>query len=107
MVQEDLREKGYDKEEEYFYKLNKELIERKRKELDASRVEQQGKELKEKHWMRCPKCGQAMEEINLSGIMVDRCNACQGVYLDKGELELLLEAKEPRGFLSGLKTWFK
>ena len=33
---------GYDKEEEYFYRKNKELLERKRAELDAAHREQQG-----------------------------------------------------------------
>jgi Zn-finger nucleic acid-binding protein len=38
---------------------------------------------------------------------VDRCNSCSGIYLDKGELELLLQSKEPKGFLGGLSQLFK
>jgi hypothetical protein len=107
MVQEDLKERGYDKEEEYFYKVNKELIERKRKELDSQRAEQKKKELRMQHWMYCPKCGHQMEEVKLLGIMVDRCTSCSGIYFDRGELEILLESKEQKGFLGGLRQLFK
>ncbi len=106
MVEKDLKEKGYSKEDEYFYKLNKELIERKRKELDKKKAEEQ-KKAKSEHFMRCPKCGHAMEEIAHLGIMVDRCKACSGIFFDRGELELLLESKEQKGFLGGLKQLFK
>jgi hypothetical protein len=99
-------DKGMTKEEEFFYELNKELIEKQRKALDGKREEQRGRELKEQHWMRCPKCGQQMEETELAGIMVDRCTVCSGIYFDKGELEILLSSKEPKGFLDGLKRWF-
>ena len=107
MVERDLKEQGLTKEEEYFYNVNKELIERKRKALDVHRAEQRKKELKEKHWMCCPKCGDTMEEIELLGIMADKCSTCSGIYFDKGELELLLESKEQKGFLGGLKQLFK
>jgi predicted anti-sigma-YlaC factor YlaD len=104
---DDMRDQGRTKEEEYFYNLNKRLIDHKRKALDGQRAEQREKELVEKHWMCCPKCGNKMEEIGLLGIMVDRCTHCSGVYFDKGELELLLESKEPKGFLGGLRRWFE
>jgi hypothetical protein len=107
MVKEDLKEQGYTKEEEYFYQHNKRLIEKKRKELDQSRAELRSRELKTQHWMCCPKCGHQMQEVKLLGIMVDRCTSCDGVYFDRGELQLLLESKEPKGFLGGLRQLFK
>ena len=96
--------KELDKEEEYFYKLDKELVEKKRKELDTSRAEQMAKEQKEKHWMKCPKCGCDLEEINLESVMIDRCPACEGIWLDHGELELLVDgqARLSKGFLAKL-----
>ena len=106
MVKEDRKESGYDPEEEYFYKANKELIERKRKQLDAQRAEHKKNELKMVHWMCCPKCGHPMEEIEFLGIMVDQCTTCSGIYFDKGEFEILLESKEQKGFLSSLKQIF-
>jgi hypothetical protein len=107
MVEEDLKKTGYNKEEEYFYKLNKQLIEKKRKDLDAQRAEQQRQAQVSQHWMKCPKCGHPMKEIDLQGIKVDKCTHCSGIYFDRGELELLLESQEPKGFLGGLKKLFK
>ena len=99
----EFKEHGYNREEEFFFKQNKELLEKRRKELDAQRKEQQESQ-KHAHWMCCPKCGQKMAEVPLEGIKVDRCTACGGIYFDKGELELLLEAKEQKGFLASLKA---
>ncbi len=107
MVEEDLKKTGYNKEEEYFYKLNKQLIEKKRKELDAQRAEQQRHAQVSQHWMKCPKCGHQMKEIDLQGIKVDQCTQCSGIYFDRGELELLLQSQEPKGFLGGLKKLFR
>jgi len=102
----ELGEKGYNKEEEYFYKMNQALIEKRRKELDAKRQAQE-RQSTHAHWMKCPKCGGDMTEIALQGIKVDRCTSCGGIYFDRGELELLLETKEQKGFLGGLKSLFK
>lgn len=44
--------------------------------------------------MKCPKCGGALKEENFHGVVIDRCGGCGGVYLDKGELELLARAQE-------------
>ncbi len=99
----DFEKVGYSKEEEYFQRENQKLIERKRAELDAEREKIKEEQLKGEHWMRCPKCGHQMSEEELSGIMIDRCGNCQGLFFDAGELELLLESKEPQGFLGGLK----
>ena len=104
---EELKEHGYDKEAEYFYKKNKELLERMRQKLDAERASQETKAQENQHWMKCPKCGADLEEVKLLGIKVDQCTQCFGIYFDKGELELLLEAQEPKGFLGGLRRIFK
>ena len=98
---------GYDKEEEYFHRQNRELLARKRAELDAARERQKVEALKEQHWMRCPKCGHSMEEVERSGIKVDRCTHCGGTFFDAGELELLLESEASSpGMLGGLKKLF-
>ena len=96
-------ELGYDKEEEYFHRRNQELMAKKRAELDAERLAQETAQLRELHWMRCPKCGHELVEEERSGIKVDRCGSCGGVFFDQGELDLLLQAEEPAGFLAGLR----
>ena len=95
-------DKGYSKEEEYFYRQNQALIEKKRQELDARREP----EAKHPHWMKCPKCPGEMKERELVGIKVDQCEKCNGIYFDHGELEILLESKEPSGFFGALKRVF-
>jgi Zn-finger nucleic acid-binding protein len=38
----------------------------------------------------CPKCGGTTDPVNFggdTGIIIDRCTKCQGMWLDKGELE--------------------
>lgn len=105
--EQDMRKLGYDKEEEYFYKLNKKLIDEMRKQRDSERAEQKANVGKEAYWMKCPKCGSALKETDLLGIKVDRCDHCRGVFFDQGELDILLKAQEPKGFLSGLRRVFK
>ncbi|HLO69205.1 MAG TPA: zf-TFIIB domain-containing protein [Holophaga sp.] len=61
--------------------------------------------LKEKHWMRCPKCGMELLEIEHAGHKVDQCSACRGLWLDAGELESLTR-QDSGGFLDGLKRTF-
>jgi len=60
--------------------------------------------------LQCPVCQGSMKEINKSGILVDTCTQCRGVWLDRGELEKLASVvggggvPEPRGFLGGALT---
>ena len=103
MPKDDMTSSGYSREEEYFHKRNRELIERKRQELDRQRHERALVEGNGVHWMRCPKCGGRMQEIELAQIRVERCTECQGVYLDHGELETLLQSQDPGSFLGGLR----
>ena len=43
--------------------------------------------------MKCPKCDRAMVTRDRNGIMIEQCSGCRGVYLDRGELELLIDAE--------------
>jgi nitrate/TMAO reductase-like tetraheme cytochrome c subunit len=74
-------------EEEYIarmeYEKKKKLEEEKHKRL----AEEEKKRLKELHYMRCPKCGMELIEIDYKGIKVDKCSECEGIWLDAGELE--------------------
>ena len=99
----DSSEVGNAREEEYFYKRNKELIEKRRQELDAKRAEEEKAQRRSEHWMKCPKCGGNMEEIDLAHILVDKCKECEGIFFEHGELETLLESQEQGGFLAGIR----
>ena len=39
--------------------------------------------------MRCPKCRSDMVQIDVQGTEVDRCNGCNGLWFDAGEIEAL------------------
>lgn len=41
----------------------------------------------------CPKCQAAMRSYERNQITVDQCTGCQGIFLDRGELERLMEAE--------------
>jgi Zn-finger nucleic acid-binding protein len=41
----------------------------------------------------CPKCGGRMLLYERTGIAVEQCQDCRGIYLDMGELERLVEAE--------------
>ena len=43
--------------------------------------------------MKCPKCDQEMQAATHAGVEVDRCPACEGIFLDRGELDALLVAR--------------
>jgi len=41
----------------------------------------------------CPKCRGTMRSYERSGITVDQCSECRGIFLDRGELERLVDAE--------------
>src|SRR4029453_1586149 len=43
--------------------------------------------------LTCPKCRGAMRTYERSGVTVDQCTECRGIFLDRGELEKLVDAE--------------
>ncbi len=43
--------------------------------------------------MTCPKCMAEMRHYERSGVTVDQCSECRGIFLDRGELERLIDAE--------------
>lgn len=97
--------KPSEKEEEYYarqeYEKKKKLEEEKNKNLKAEEI----RKLKELHYMKCPKCGMDLIEIDYKSIKIDKCSSCEGVWLDAGELETV-SAME-KGGLDKLFSVFK
>jgi len=93
--------KPSEQEEEYFARMEfekkKKIEEEKHKKLNA----EEKKSLKGLHYMRCPKCGMELIEIDYKGIKVDRCSECEGIWLDAGELETVSKLEK-----SGLDKLF-
>jgi Zn-finger nucleic acid-binding protein len=44
--------------------------------------------------MICPVCKEPMVVLELDQVEIDYCTSCGGIWLDSGELELLLETNE-------------
>ncbi len=91
-------------EEEYFAK---EEVEKKRK-LHSDQAKEmssaQKDELKQLHYMKCPKCGMDLMTIEYRGVEIDKCAACSGVWLDDGELEKL---SGQEGMMRSMFNFFK
>ncbi|MFY9553975.1 MAG: zf-TFIIB domain-containing protein [Blastocatellia bacterium] len=80
-------------EEEYFRRKEQELIEK----LRARRAEEEKAEASIIH---CPRCEGTLVELSFEDVQIDRCNKCNGVWLDAGELEQLTKKDESQGWLN-------
>jgi uncharacterized protein len=47
--------------------------------------------------MHCPVCDEKLREVEKSGVSVDICPGCKGIWLDRGELEKLIEMSQSEG----------
>ncbi len=78
-------------EDIYFAAKEHELIEGMKAEfqkVEAARREGQ--------ILNCPKCSGKLESYKFMDFVLDRCESCEGIWLDKGELEGILR-KAARG----------
>ena len=93
-----------EKEDEYFARQEM----KKRLELQAKQsaamAEEEKKRLRELHYLRCPKCGNELDETVMDEVTVDICPTCHGVWLDDGELAKLTGSKS--GVLQSLRGLF-
>lgn len=44
--------------------------------------------------IKCPKCPGMMRTYNRSGIHIEQCDSCRGIFLDYGELEAISRAEQ-------------
>jgi len=94
-------------EEEYFAREEAEKLHRlhedKRKQLSA----EDAQKAKELHYMKCPKCGSDLHEIEWRAVKIDKCYGCKGVFLDDGELEKLAGDEHKGTFVADFINIFK
>ena len=91
-------------EEEYFARHE---VARRRKvamERYAAVLIEKREQARALHLMKCPKCGMQLEEISLGDVRIDKCFSCEGMWLDKGELDVIRK-KEP-GFMGRILSVF-
>lgn len=44
--------------------------------------------------MHCPKCRGVMRTYTRSGVHIEQCDSCRGIFLDYGELEQIVSAEQ-------------
>ena len=47
--------------------------------------------------MPCPRCEGMLHEETFDEVSIDRCDRCNGVWLDAGELEQIIKEENPSG----------
>jgi uncharacterized protein len=95
-------------EDEWFVRHEKELLEglareriRREREMAELMKQEEARKRKEFHWMKCPKCGSDLKEQEILGVKVDKCTFCEGIFMDRNEIDELLTRHdvERKGFL--------
>ena len=90
-------------EEEYFAQVNADLRKELRARADAERAARIAAD-----GNKCPRDGAQMVAKPFGTVTIDQCPQCEGIWLDKGELEILSAGKaEQSGFLGSLLNVFK
>ena len=85
-------------EEEYFARMDADLRKELRAKSDAERAEP-----KKADQNNCPRCRVTMLSQTSGSVTIDRCPQCEGVWLDKGELDILAAGNnESAGFVGSL-----
>ncbi|HUP65732.1 MAG TPA: zf-TFIIB domain-containing protein [Thermoanaerobaculia bacterium] len=90
-------------EEAYFHRQEMERLQQQAKEKAALMEDEHKRQLKEQHYMHCPKCGLDLHEFDFKGLKLDRCSGCGGTWFDDGEMEQLLNRGE---MFDRLKSFF-
>lgn len=95
--QESLRHIPFSAEDAYF-------ADQEKVTLDLLKREREKRFEEERHCLH-PSCeNQKMERIEIDSVEIDKCSTCGGVWLDNGELDLLL--KRSKGSKNGLVRFF-
>jgi Zn-finger nucleic acid-binding protein len=54
--------------------------------------------------MNCPNCNETLVMAERQGVEIDYCPKCRGVWLDKGELDKIIERSEQRDLNAGISN---
>ena len=88
------------REDEWFRQNEKELLEaariarlKRQGEREAAEKEDERARVRALHFMKCPKCGHDMKAQDFSGVEIDRCTFCEGVFFEVGELETVFSKR--------------
>lgn len=81
-------------EDEYFAREEHERLARLRAKEAADRLSAE----RRSHHFKCPKCGANLKTETFHGVNVERCPEDGGLWLDAGEIDLLMK-QEDHGIL--------
>lgn len=84
-----LHQKEQAEESRYFAERDRELLDKMKEQREAEHEE----EIRVLALNRCPKCGVQLTTRLIEEVEIDECEQCQGMWLDKGELEAMSEQK--------------
>ena len=93
-------------EGEYFAREDAENKRRLALQVKRETAEAERQRLKALHFMHCPKCGMDMHEVKLRGLDVDVCFACNGVFLDRSEVDVIA-APQQKGIMAAILNWLR
>ena len=80
-----LSDKPSKNEDEYFLRRDAEWKKEQRARLDAERARND----RDSTALACPRCQANLVSRSMHSVMIDVCPTCNGVWLDRGELEML------------------
>jgi hypothetical protein len=92
-------------EEEYFARQESERRRKLAEERQAKLVAEDRERERTLHFMKCPKCGMQLDEVAFGDVRVDKCFSCEGLWLDKGELEVIRQKEG--GFMGRMLSVFR
>ena len=80
-------------EEEYFNRKDRETLARLRESMREA-AKARGEDVAT---MACPRCTGRLHEVVFDDVRIDRCDRCEGVWLDGGELEHIISQEKASG----------
>ena len=84
-----------DHEDEYFTRIEQEMKKQREEQKKKQASKEECEKLRELHFMKCPKCGMDLIEIDFKGMKIEECSACKGMWLDSGEFDALAKIEKP------------
>jgi uncharacterized protein len=82
-------------EDEYFARIEREMKERIKEQKKRGASKEERDKIRELHFMKCPKCGMDLMEIDFRGMKIDECSVCRGMWLDAGEFDAMVNIEKP------------
>jgi RNA polymerase-binding transcription factor DksA len=96
-------------EDDYFAKEDAEKKRKLAHKVQREMATGEAKRLRDLHHGHCPSCGQQMHEVKLRGVPVDICFACQGIFLQHGDVEAFQRQinEGRRGVVAAILNWLQ